>query len=161
MATHSSILAWENSETEDHGGLQSMLLQRVRHNWVTQTTYLLYQTILYEYTINQWSGTQAWTKMESSKASKVFMKRRKRTIHMYRYIGRLRGRVPELLSRGLVAVFFFFFLNLYYGAFLLAFFWPVISICLVASTYLVYLRILSYVHMHLLAKMDSTKEASG
>ena len=115
MATHSSILAWENSETEDHGGLQSMLLQRVRHNWVTQTTYLLYQTILYEYTINQWSGTQAWTKMESSKASKVFMKRRKRTIHMYRYIGRLRGRVPELLSRGLVAVFFFFFKSLLWG----------------------------------------------
>ena len=33
------------------------------------------------------------TKMESSKASKVFMKRRKSTVHVCRHIGRLRGRV--------------------------------------------------------------------
>ena len=32
MATHSSILAWEISQTEEPGGLQSMELQRVRHN---------------------------------------------------------------------------------------------------------------------------------
>ena len=32
MATHSSILALEISWTEDPGGLQSMGLQRVRHN---------------------------------------------------------------------------------------------------------------------------------
>ena len=31
-ATHSSILAWEIPWTEDPGGLQSMGLQRVRHN---------------------------------------------------------------------------------------------------------------------------------
>jgi len=36
MATHSSILAWEIPWTEEHGGLQSMGLQRVRHNWATK-----------------------------------------------------------------------------------------------------------------------------
>ena len=32
MATHSSILAWKISRTQEPGGLQSMVLQRVRHN---------------------------------------------------------------------------------------------------------------------------------
>ena len=32
MATHSSILAWRISWTEEPGGLQSMGSQRVRHN---------------------------------------------------------------------------------------------------------------------------------
>ena len=32
MATHSSILAWRIPRTEEPGGLQSMGLQRVRHN---------------------------------------------------------------------------------------------------------------------------------
>ena len=32
MATHSSILAWKISQTEDPGGLQSMGSQRVRHD---------------------------------------------------------------------------------------------------------------------------------
>ena len=32
MATHSSILAWRMSWTEEPGGLQSMGLQRVRHD---------------------------------------------------------------------------------------------------------------------------------
>ena len=32
MATHSSILAWKILWTEEPGGLQSMGLQRVRHN---------------------------------------------------------------------------------------------------------------------------------
>ena len=32
MATHSSILAWKIPWTEGPGGLQSMGLQRVRHN---------------------------------------------------------------------------------------------------------------------------------
>ena len=34
MATGSSILPWEIPWTEESGGLQSMGLQRVRHNWV-------------------------------------------------------------------------------------------------------------------------------
>ena len=33
MATHSSILAWRISWTEEPGGLQSMGSQRVRHDW--------------------------------------------------------------------------------------------------------------------------------
>ena len=37
MATHSSILVWRIPWTEEAGGLQSMWLQRVRHNWVTNT----------------------------------------------------------------------------------------------------------------------------
>ena len=35
MATHSSILAWIIPWTEEPGWLQSMGLQRVRHNWIT------------------------------------------------------------------------------------------------------------------------------
>ena len=31
-ATHSSILAWRIPWTEGHGGLQSLRLQRARHN---------------------------------------------------------------------------------------------------------------------------------
>ena len=41
MATHSSILAWEIPWTEELGRLQSMGLQRVGHDWGTNTfTYL-------------------------------------------------------------------------------------------------------------------------
>ena len=36
MATHSTILAWEIPWTEKPGGLQSMGLQRVRHNLATK-----------------------------------------------------------------------------------------------------------------------------
>ena len=32
MATHSSVLAWKIPWTEEHGGLQSMGSQRVRHD---------------------------------------------------------------------------------------------------------------------------------
>ena len=32
MATHTSVLAWKIPCTEELGGLQSMRLQRVRHN---------------------------------------------------------------------------------------------------------------------------------
>ena len=35
MATHTSILAWRVSWTEEPGGLQSMGLQRVGHDWAT------------------------------------------------------------------------------------------------------------------------------
>ena len=37
MAIHSSILAWEIPWTEEPGSLQSMGLQRVWHNWATNT----------------------------------------------------------------------------------------------------------------------------
>ena len=35
MATHSSILTWKIPWTEEPGGLQSIRLQRVGHDWVT------------------------------------------------------------------------------------------------------------------------------
>ena len=38
MATHSSLLAWRISWTEEPGGLQSMGSQRVRHDWLRTTT---------------------------------------------------------------------------------------------------------------------------
>ena len=37
MATHSSVLAWRMPWTEEPGGLQSMGLQRVGHDWVINT----------------------------------------------------------------------------------------------------------------------------
>ena len=39
MATHSSILAWKIPWTEESGGLQSMGLQRVGHDWATEHTH--------------------------------------------------------------------------------------------------------------------------
>ena len=43
LPTHSSILSWRTAWTEEGGGLQSMGLQRVRHDRATDTsTYFLY-----------------------------------------------------------------------------------------------------------------------
>ena len=42
MATHSSVLAWKIPWMEEPGGLQSMRLQRVRHNWATNSPSYLY-----------------------------------------------------------------------------------------------------------------------
>ena len=43
VVTHSSILAWRIPWTEEPGGLQSMGLQRVRHDWVANTyTFTVY-----------------------------------------------------------------------------------------------------------------------
>ena len=36
IATHSSILAWEIPWMEESGGLESMALQRIRHNLATK-----------------------------------------------------------------------------------------------------------------------------
>ena len=36
MESHSSILAWRTPGTEEPGGLQSMGLQKIRHNLVTE-----------------------------------------------------------------------------------------------------------------------------
>ena len=43
MATHSSILAWRIPWIEELGGLQSIGLQRVRHNWIG----LAHRTLVY------------------------------------------------------------------------------------------------------------------
>ena len=52
-------------------------------------------------------------------------------------------------------------LNYFNGAFLLGFLWPILLICLVPSPCFDYLRILPYVHTHLLTKMDFTQKAPG
>ena len=44
MATHSRILAWEISWTEEAGGLQSMGPQRVVHGLVTNASLMLSET---------------------------------------------------------------------------------------------------------------------
>ena len=44
MATHSSVLAWRITWTEESGGLQSMGWQRVRHDWATNTLLLYLHT---------------------------------------------------------------------------------------------------------------------
>ena len=52
-------------------------------------------------------------------------------------------------------------LNHLHGVILLGFLWPVILLCLVLNPYLVYLRILPCVRMHLVAKMDASKRLVG
>ena len=42
MTTHSSSLAWEVLCMEEPGGLQSMGLQRVGHNWATKAEPVLH-----------------------------------------------------------------------------------------------------------------------
>ena len=49
MATHSSILAWRIPWTKEPGGLQFMGLQRVGHDWATNTFTLLF--LLYSKTL--------------------------------------------------------------------------------------------------------------
>ena len=52
-------------------------------------------------------------------------------------------------------------LNLLYGVFLLDPLWPIILLSLVLSPYVVYLKVLPCAHLHLSARMDSSKEAYG
>ena len=54
MATHSSILTWRIPWTEESGELQSVELQRVGHNWVTNThtntyIYIYWRVIALQY----------------------------------------------------------------------------------------------------------------
>ena len=50
MATHSSILVWKIPWTEEPGGLQSMGLQRIRHNSDCETiTFHFFPTLLHLY----------------------------------------------------------------------------------------------------------------
>ena len=56
MATHSSILAWKIPWTEEPGRLQSMGLQRVRHNLVT------WITCLNSHSKRIWEPQQSWKK---------------------------------------------------------------------------------------------------
>ena len=51
MATHSSILAWRIPWTEEPGRLQSMVLQRVGPNWMTNTFTLELYVCPYRWTV--------------------------------------------------------------------------------------------------------------
>jgi len=53
MATHSNILPGESPWKEEPGGLQSMGLQRVEHNWVTKHTNKIPPTLVKMATITQ------------------------------------------------------------------------------------------------------------
>ena len=46
MATHSSILAWRIPWTKEPGRLQSMGLQRVRHDWASEQQYFRNQVLV-------------------------------------------------------------------------------------------------------------------
>ena len=45
MTTHSSMLAWRIPRTEEPGGLQCMVLQRVRDNWATKHSTAQYSIV--------------------------------------------------------------------------------------------------------------------
>ena len=47
LATHSNILAWRIPWTEEHGGLQSMGLQRVRHVGPTNTSVIGWMKVIW------------------------------------------------------------------------------------------------------------------
>ena len=53
-ATHSSILAWRIPWTEEYGRLQSMGLQRVRHDWVTNTFTLVVLMLVAQSYLTLW-----------------------------------------------------------------------------------------------------------
>ena len=58
MATHSSILAWKIPRTEESGGLLSMGLQKVRHDWVTEHTHILYISVyILSFNVSIWKNT--------------------------------------------------------------------------------------------------------
>ena len=77
MTTHSSILAWENPWIEESGRLQSMGLQRFRHNWATNTLTLRVQIIDSELDKCLWyEHTPAATthvKKQNPRSSPVFL----------------------------------------------------------------------------------------
>ena len=64
MATHSSIPAWRTAWTEQPSGLQSTGLQRVGHNWATNTSEVLtfteWQALALEKEMAPHSSTRAW-----------------------------------------------------------------------------------------------------
>ena len=62
MATHSSILAWRIPWTEEPGGLNSMGLQRVGHDWVTNT-FTLFHTCARPTFKKKWAPREFGTDM--------------------------------------------------------------------------------------------------
>ena len=54
MAIHSSILAWRIPRTEEPGGLQSVGLQRVAHDWATPLSLFLSSNLACLLAFEQW-----------------------------------------------------------------------------------------------------------
>ena len=57
MATHSNILSWKSSWTEEPGGIQSMKLHRVGHEWETENTTTIYISLLSTICLNSYFST--------------------------------------------------------------------------------------------------------
>ena len=69
MAIHSSILAWKIPRTEEPGRLQSMGLQRVRHDWAQTHTHTTYPTSYFLYrSKSPWgpAGDHLYTELKPS-----------------------------------------------------------------------------------------------
>ena len=47
MATHSSILAWRLPWTQEPGGLQSLKLQSIRHDWATKHIWMYHNLFIH------------------------------------------------------------------------------------------------------------------
>ena len=98
MATHSCILAWRIPWMEEPGGLQSMGLQRVGHDWVTSlslslsllTTCMWVQAILYLWVLLYFliylttvilKETSVWSFKQLNCCFVLFLCRRLRDVH--------------------------------------------------------------------------------
>ena len=66
MATHACILAWRTLWTEKPGGLQSMGLQRVGHNWSMHTPLFKWATFSGEKNLNPPTEAQPWLSVDIS-----------------------------------------------------------------------------------------------
>ena len=68
-ATHSSTLAWKIPQTEEPCGPQSMGLQRVGHNWATNTFTFFHFTAMtvdtWEILLNEWMNTDNFDNSDS------------------------------------------------------------------------------------------------
>ena len=60
MATHSSILSWRIPWTAEPGGLQSMGLQRVRHDWVTNTSFHSILSVCFNFILCMFWTQELW-----------------------------------------------------------------------------------------------------
>ena len=93
------------------------------------------------------------TKKESSEVGKVFIGRKKSTVHVDRDMGRLKGRVPESHSLGS--------LNYFYGGISSRF--PLANHFDLTNSQSIFGKSqdIPCAFTHLLAKMDSTRKAYG
>ena len=100
MATHSSVLAQRIPWTEEPGGLQSMGLQRVRHDWAANTigSIVIILVIMLCFTQEKYFFTQegAWVKHSLGVQyfeSRLITKRNIREVMLDDHIGAWSSRV--------------------------------------------------------------------